>query len=217
MRKLLKKIWAPTVTVCACNPKSQLGYKDNSLHKMNFPTFEIVGEICKGLQGEDIVRCVEEKTYNFSTIVEQATRAAYSSTPQLLTDASFWYPEFSYSVSGLCYQLETNMTLGTDQTTDVLSVLMNNNLSTYVSIHDTNSFFQSFNPRSPITMKPIDKQMLISFYFIQHNSLDLASKHCNPDPSTASLDASRIPSQGKLGADCTGTGGQTRTCLFVTT
>ena len=189
MRKLLAKkdfgeIPAPTVTVCPYNPKSQLGYTDNSLHKSNFPTNDIVGEICKGLQGEDIVQCLEEKTYNVSTVVEQASKGPYSGTPQLLTDTTYWHPEFSYSPNGLCYQLETNMTLGTDMITDLLSIFMNNNdnLTIYVSIHDTSFFFQSFNPLTPITMLPVDKTMLTKFYLVQHNNLDLASKPCNPDP-----------------------------------
>ena len=180
----LGKIPAPTVTVCAYNPKSQLGYKDNSLHKMNFPTSEIVGEICKGLQGEDIVRCLEEKTYNFSTLVKQATKGPYSSTPQFLNDTTYWHPEFSYSPSGLCYQLETNMTLGTDITTDILYILMSNdNLTNYgVFIHDTNFFFQTANPLTPFTLITVHKTMLINFHLVQHNNLDLASKPCNPDP-----------------------------------
>ena len=122
-KKDFGEIRAPTVTVCSYNPKSQLGYKDNSLHKSNFPTNEIVGEICKGLQGEDIIQCLEEKTYNLSTVVEQASKGPYGSTPQLLTDSTYWHPEFSYTPSGLCYQLETNMTLGTDDKTDILSIL----------------------------------------------------------------------------------------------
>ena len=58
----------------------------------------------------------------------------------------------------------------------------NNNLTTYVSIHDTNFFFQSANPLTPINMIPVDKTILDKFYFVQHNNLDLASKPCNPDP-----------------------------------
>ena len=181
--KDMGEIPAPTVTVCVLNQKSLLGYKNNSLHVMNFPTYEIVGEICKGLQGEDIVLCLEEKTYNLATVVEQAAKGQYSSTPQHLTDTTYWHPEFSYSTAGMCYQLETNMTLGTDATTDLLSIFMNNNnLTTFVSIHDPNFFFQSSNPQTPITMIPVDKTMLTKFYLVQHNNLDLASKPCNPAP-----------------------------------
>ena len=73
-KKDLGAIPAPSVTVCAFNPETEMGYTDNAIQHSKYPTSAIVGDICKGLQGEDIVRCIEKKTYNLSTMVRKARK-----------------------------------------------------------------------------------------------------------------------------------------------
>ena len=57
--KNLGSIPAPTVTVCPLNQETILGLKNNSVLMENFPNFEFVFELCKGLKEEDIIRCVK--------------------------------------------------------------------------------------------------------------------------------------------------------------
>ena len=72
--KYLGEISAPSVTVCAQNLKTQIGYKDDFLGAELATSSGIIDEICQGLQGEDIVHCVEENTYNISTVIKHASK-----------------------------------------------------------------------------------------------------------------------------------------------
>ena len=103
--KDLGEISAPSVTVCVQNPKTQFGYKDDSLGGKLVTSSEIIGKICQGLQGEEIVRCLEEKSYNLLTAVIQASKGFLEDT--IPTDTRFWKAEFS---SGRDGPLELNKT-----------------------------------------------------------------------------------------------------------
>ena len=178
--KDLGEIPAPSITVCVLNPKTQLGYKDDLLGADLVTSSDVIGEICKGLQGEDIVRCLEEKSYNISTGVKQASKGFLGDN--IPTDSRFWNAEFSSGREGLCHQLEANMTLGTDQDTDPLVITFNAALSPWVWIHDPNFFITSSNPGLPITMMSIKHTKWYSFRLVLHQNLDLASKPCNSAP-----------------------------------
>ena len=178
--KNLGEISAPSVTVCVENPKTQMGYKDDFLESELASSSGIIGQICQGLQGEDIVRCLEEKTYNISTVVKQASKGVSGGTNR--TDTRFWNADFSSASEGMCYQLEANMTLGTDQETDVLLISLNSALFSWVWIHDPKFFLTNSNPGLPFTLTSIKSMKWYSFRQVLHKNLDVASKRCNPDP-----------------------------------
>ena len=172
---------APTVTVCPQNPRSLMGYKNNSVNMEAFPSSEIVFEVCKGLEGEDIVRCVEDKTFSLSDGIHFA-RKGYSGLGGNFTDPKFWTPEFSFSAAGICYQLEANTTLGIKRPLHVLWILLKTR-QTVIFIHNSNFFFGSVNPGFPLNMMYIAKTMKMhSFRLVRHDNLDLATKPCNPNP-----------------------------------
>ena len=179
VEKDLGLIPAPTVTVCPTNPETFLGFKDDSVRLEDFPNSEFVFELCKGLEGEDIVRCVEKKTFGLSEGIHMAKKGFVEN----FTDPRFWSPEFSLSNSGICYQLETNITLGVKKKTDVLWIVFKTNKS-IVSFHDPNFFIiPNSSPGFPLNVLVIGKRMIwYSFKLVQHNNLNLASKRCNPDP-----------------------------------
>ena len=76
----------------------------------------------KGCKGEDIVRCVEEKTFRFSEVIHMASKGLLGLANNF-TDPRFWSPEFSWSAIGICYQLEANVTLGITKTLDILRIV----------------------------------------------------------------------------------------------
>ena len=179
VEKDLGGIPAPTITVCAMNSKTQMGYKNDSISKMNFPTSEIIGEICNGLQGKDIVGCAEDATFSRSSVVKRASKGLVGQND--LTKARFWSPEFSYSGNGICYQLEANTTLGTEQETDVLVMEMNTTLSPWIMIHSPQFFVVNSNPGLPMNLIAIDGMTMLTFQLVLHINLPTSSKPCHPD------------------------------------
>ena len=179
--KDLGGIPAPMVTLCPLHPDNVMGYKNNSVRLEKFPTSEIVSEVCKGLKGEDIVRCVEEKTFDLSDGLVFAIKG-YLGSGGDFTDSRFWSPDFSWSANGICYQLEANTTLAIKRPTNVLWMQLKSRKS-LVFIHDSNYFLQSLNPGFPLNMMLIGETMkMYSLKLVRHNNLDIASKPCNPDP-----------------------------------
>ena len=173
-------ISAPTVTVCAASKNTGIGFTDEWINTLEYPTSEIVGDLCKGLQGEEIVKCIEMKSFNLSKAVQYAGKGGLGKNN--LNDSIFWSPEFSYSTSGICNQLEANVTLGTNKATDVLWIKLNSNLSNVVFIHDPNLFFFSAYPELPFNTMTVDDMKMYSFKLVQHRNMDLASQPCNSDP-----------------------------------
>ena len=178
--KYLGKIPAPTVTVCAGKKNTQMGFKDDWITSQGYPTSEIVGDICRGLHGEDIVECKERKTFNLSTSVQYASKGILGKNN--LTDPKLWNPEFSYSGAGLCNQLEANITMGTSQTNEVIWIKVSSNLFYSVLVHDHNFFFLNTNPELPMNAMTVDTMKMYSFKLVQHRNMDLVFKPCNPDP-----------------------------------
>ena len=179
--KDLGGIPAPMVTVCPLNSNTVMGYKNNSLTLHKFLTSEVVYEICKGLEGVDIVHCVENKTLNLSDGIRYALKG-FTGLEGDFTDSKFWSPDFSYSANGICYQLEANTTLGTKKLPDSLVVYLKSRKS-LIFIHDPNYFLQSTNPDFPLNMMLSGETMrMFSLKLVRHNNLNLASKPCNPSP-----------------------------------
>ena len=56
------------------NPETLLGFKNESVCMENFPNHEFVFELWKGLEGEDIVCCVEKKTFGFSEGIQMTKK-----------------------------------------------------------------------------------------------------------------------------------------------
>ena len=73
----LGEITAPSVTVCATNSETMIGFRNNSVSRERFADMEIVGEVCKDRRGGDIVRCVEEQAYNLSAVVNFARKGIF--------------------------------------------------------------------------------------------------------------------------------------------
>ena len=73
----LGDIPAPSVTVCAVNANNYLGWTDPTLNFDNFLPGEIVGVICPGLEGDDLFDCVQENTFNLTTIVKNAEKGVF--------------------------------------------------------------------------------------------------------------------------------------------
>ena len=177
----LGDIPAPSVTVCSLDVKTYLGWSDPTLNFENFPTSEIVGNICSSQEGDDLVDCVEKNTFNLTTIVKYAQKGFLGQTN--LTDARFWRPEFSVSYLGICQTLEPNMTIGTSFLTDSLRIALNQNFINYIAIHEPNLFLLNRNPSMPFKMMRVDGNRVYKFNMVRHEDIDVVSKRCNPASS----------------------------------
>ena len=177
----LGKITAPSVTVCAIDAETNLGFDNKSLKLQDFPTSEIVGTMCPDLEGDDIVKCVEENAFNLTTIVKNAGKGMMGTND--LSESRFWSPEFSYSNSGICQTLHPNMTMGTTIITDAIRIELSNTFSNWIVIHDRNLFLFNSNPSMPFKAMSINEMKMYKFMVVRHENIDVASKHCNPDPS----------------------------------
>ena len=177
----LGEIPAPSVTVCAVNAKTHLGLTDPALSSENFPMGEIVGGICPGLEGDELVNCVQKNTFNLTMIVQNAEKGLFGKNK--LTDARFWRPEFSNSRLGICQTLEPNLTLGNILATDSLCIELNNKFESYILIHEPNLFLLNLNPSMPFKSMTVDGNKVFKFNAVRHRNIDVISKRCNPDLS----------------------------------
>ena len=86
-QQYLGDIPTPSVTICAHNALTELGYSNTSLSLQNIPASDIVGNICQSLEGDDIVNCVEKETFNLTTIVKNAVKGLTREKPCLLKNS----------------------------------------------------------------------------------------------------------------------------------
>ena len=114
------RVPAPAVTVCGFDPKRNWAFKKKPPVVDEFSQ-EIIGHVCSNLKGDEIEKCVEEETYNLTTMVKVVTKGFQenSSLP------GPWYPELSMTGVGLCHTLETHMNFGTNFTTDYIRMESN--------------------------------------------------------------------------------------------
>ena len=124
---------------------------------------------------------MENKTYNLSTVVKQARKGLLgnnnlaqnnhqenkiednSLNKNSLTDSKFWKTDFAHTSAGLCQHLESNMTMGTNQATDVLFIALNPNLTSFVPIHDPKLFYFTSNPELPFNAMTVNTMKMHSF------------------------------------------------------
>ena len=171
---------SPAVTVCAFDPATNLAFR-NKHPGVDGTSQEVIGHICKGTNGTEIVKCVEKEGFNLTTTVKEVTKGIKLNT----SSPGQWFPEFSFTGAGLCHTLDANMTFGTNLTTESLRIELNNSLSHFLMIHDPNFFLLNLNPGLPFNfIKATHSKMTVySLIAVKHHNIDVPSKRCNPDPS----------------------------------
>ena len=169
---------APAVTVCAANPKTTRGFPTTETKIVNNGKNNgRIEDICQGNEGEDIVRCVENRTFSLS-----ATVASLSVDGQSVEET--WLPHFTYTPAGMCYTLDITVNLA-QRVNESLSVGFKMNTTYAVFLNDPNLLLINYNPLMPITHISIEKPVLevLAIVIIQHHDLDLPSKPCSSSPS----------------------------------
>ena len=111
------KVPAPALTVCAFDQERNWAFRKKP-PGVDELSQEIIGQVCPGMTDDEIVKCIEEETYNLTTTVKAVTKGIQdnSSLP------GSWYPELSMTGAGLCHTLETNMSFGINFTTESLCI-----------------------------------------------------------------------------------------------
>ena len=134
---------APDVTVCPAHPQTGYGFPNkNSLTK--------IGELCKGLEGEDIADCVKNATYSVTEAFPfTAQQGKMSSVEEL---GNIWVPEFSDTKAGLCFNLNNNFSMDPHGNGTIAIGFQGgpqkNTLYT-VFVHDPKFFLLNYNPLMP--------------------------------------------------------------------
>ena len=174
------RVPAPAVTVCGFDQGQNWAFKKKPPGLNEFSQ-DIIGHVCPNMKGDDIVKCVEEETYNLTTMVKVVTKGIQDNSSM----PGSWYPELSMTGAALCHTLETDMNLGTNFTTESLRIELNKNLGYYVIIHDPDYFLINLNPGLPFKVLSIleSKMTMHQLIVVKHENLDVPSKPCNPDPS----------------------------------
>ena len=163
----------PAITVLAWRKQKEVGWKEKSN----------LTENCDVSQDfKDIIECIDNKTFNLSEILEQATSGDESKTD--ITNASFWTEDLSNFQAGRCYSLNQSYDIGTDSKIFSLSLRKSQNYTIF--IHDTNYFMFTHNPDTvPRIQLIMDRSMtqLVYIKAIYHQMMDKPEHPCESSES----------------------------------
>ena len=163
---------APAVTVCGRNPKTDNYFpisKPLSMYMNNSSLNRV--DICQGKEGEDIVKCVENETFNLNQIL--STKG----------NDNKWLADFG--AFGMCFTLKISLDM-TPNSMSMINLLFRNHTSFALFVHDPKLFVQNLNSQMPFKYKSYEgfqNVELQELVIIQHQNLNLPMKPCNPDPS----------------------------------
>ena len=177
----------PAVTICPINVATSFGSRNVSNPDLLLEG-NLVWNTCKGLKQDAIVKCIEENTYDQASTIVKVTKGFLSDDPLPYFK---WIPDYTPTAGGMCYTLESNSSMGTDQTNSVFKIELDHIASSVgflIHIHDPKYFVANFNPVLPFNMflqyfQENSKFKVFSFLVIKHKNLDVPSKRCNPDPT----------------------------------
>ena len=103
----IDKLPAPAITLCPIDHNDQIGYVD-VIGKEDEPAVQwkgrLISHICQGKEGDEIVKCIEEKAVNQTTLAKFITRGFQQEKG--LPDPSLWRTEFSRGICGLCSTIQ---------------------------------------------------------------------------------------------------------------
>ena len=169
----------PTVTVCARNTATGLGWRKRSGDITS--NKDVLRHQCSS-EG-DIATCILENTFNFSEVVGFARLGAVGGQP--LMDDSIWTPDFTWMRDGRCYTLGYKKNIGDDIEKDSLWLFSNDSTKHQVIfVHDPNFFAMNDNPKalSMTRFKVLkDDNVMYRISLVKHVLLNRPANPCEED------------------------------------
>ena len=172
----------PAITIAAAEKNSgenaphgwREDLKENGLRDMT-------GQFCnKSLDFNETIKCMDEKTFSLSEVVEDVTSLETS-----LMGEEFWRSDFFNFYFGKVFTLHSLYHLGTDWENSLL-LHLNPSMSYYVWIHDKDFFLTSINqdviPHYFLRMDHKDIVFLV-IRPVNYHMMDKDDQRCNPSES----------------------------------
>ena len=180
----VNKLPAPAITLCPIDHNDQIGYVD-VIGKEDEPAVQwkgrLISHICQGKEGDEIVKCIEEKAVNQTTLAKFITRGFQQGKG--FPDPSLWRTEFSHGIYGLCSTIQIPFPLGVDLAKEAIWIGLNKSYNFMIYIHDPNFFLLNNNPSLPMNVFVQDDDMIAYKMFVvqRHNTNVPGKKECNSD------------------------------------
>ena len=172
--KRMENVTAPTITVCALNPHTGLGWRNLSLVQSYYEA------ACGDLEGDNLMNCLKESTYEMEDFMDIESYQTY-----LNFSASF---DVTVASLGRCYSMHSGMSIGSTTYDNSIGVPLKRGLAYKLFIHDLNYFLLSKNPKA-VPVASIDiasdighySSMFLSIEIILHQKKNLESRPCRSD------------------------------------
>ena len=140
-----RKVSAPTITFCPKTmPSIKSGWKNiSSKHRQN----QVLETQCgtTGKTAEDILECIEKKTYDLNETILSA-EMGISEPKNLLGNSTSWSWDVSYTNDGRCHTFKATLFLEANMDKGALIFGLNQSLGYTIYIHDPHFFLLSSNP-----------------------------------------------------------------------
>ena len=177
---------APAITLCPIDHEDQIGFID-IIGQDDQPAVQwkgkLISHVCRGKEGDEIAKCIEEKAVNQTTLAKFITQGFQPE--KSLPDSSLWQTEFSHGIYGFCSTIQIPFPLGVDLAKEAIWVGLNNSYAFVVFIHDPNFFLINNNPSVPMNVFLQDTGMIIyKMYVVHRHNINVpGKKECNSDPT----------------------------------
>ena len=169
---------APSVTVCAINPKTGLGWKSESTAQSTENGY--VGYVgCDALDGSEFVDCVNAMAYDIEDIVLPNPYSQENIAAEIVST------DITLAFEGKCHTFSQERM--SSEAENLKLPLLNKSLDYRIFIHDPDFFFISFNPKVYPGFKeylPKQDENSTDLYYIQnieiikHDNLNLEKSPC---------------------------------------
>ena len=107
--KQLDGIPVPSVTFCAKNPNTGIGFQKNYTDSEALLNGNVLDIICKNSEPK---KCIEDETFNMSMVITSVSLVFYETDQK--PDRSLWTPHYTWTQTGLCYTYNSSLRLGSD-------------------------------------------------------------------------------------------------------
>ena len=195
----------PSITVCSLSAASGVAFKNVSREMGKSATTaekNILEYICKGLEGEQLIECVERNVFDLASIVQFEGYSRSIAIDQNTPKDDHWKMNFDYA-KGPCYTFQNNQTMGNITNSKIgLKIGLNETMKQLIFVHDPRYFIKSKNPDIPVNedvLEPGGSYSIMSIKVVEHRNLDVPNKRCNPEEKYSLTDCVRETFSNEVG------------------
>ena len=151
----------PAVTICAL--KDAIGWKHEGNFENVVAKLYVFDKFCNNsANAEEALECIRENTFSFN---ETVTDTLYLDSPSIPSSA--WDTDITLFTGGQCHTLNNSYTIGSDAT-KILTILLMQNHSYHIFIHDPHLYTVSFNPETfPLAFINLNPHSGLNLYYVK--------------------------------------------------